>query len=210
MWLLVLTPLVVGFLCLAIDDLRRQVALSISACLAAAGGLVSLWAGWLTDTGTELLLPGIKLALSSEGIGLILAGFALLLWLASLLFSLSWFKPHQDNSRYFLLMGATCTGILITFVSGDFLTLFLGFELMSLASWGLVAHTQKEDAYNAGGLYLYLGVGGGLLLLTSLAMVYYYTGSFAFDAVFPAHAPVETIVLLMPDSRALAGTGAAG
>ncbi len=202
MWLLVLTPLVVGFLCLAIDDLRRQVALSISACLAAAGGLVSLWAGWLTDTGTELLLPGIKLALSSEGIGLILAGFALLLWLASLLFSLSWFKPHQDNSRYFLLMGATCTGILITFVSGDFLTLFLGFELMSLASWGLVAHTQKEDAYNAGGLYLYLGVGGGLLLLTSLAMVYYYTGSFAFDAVFPAHAPVETIVLLM-----LAGFG---
>lgn len=202
MWFLVLAPLVAGLLCLAIEDLRRQVALSIIACLAAVGGLVSLWTGWLKDPGTELVLPGIRLTLSSEGIGLILAGFALLLWLASLLFSLSWFKAHQDNRRYMMLLGATCTGILITFLGGDFLTLFLGFEIMSLASWGLVIHTQTEEAYSAGGLYLYLGVGGGLLLLTSLAMVYHYTGSFAFNPVFPDHAPVDTIALLM-----LAGFG---
>lgn len=200
MWFLVLAPFAAGILCLAIADLRRQVAVSVVACLIAAGGLVAL--GRLPDPGTELVLPGIKLVLSSEGIGVILAGFAILLWLASLLFSVSWFKPHQDNRRYMLLMGATCTGILITFLGGDFLTLFLGFELMSLASWGLVIHSQKEDAYSAGGLYLYLGVGGGLLLLTSLAMVYHYTGSFAFDAVFPADAPVDTIALMM-----LAGFG---
>ena len=202
MWFLVLAPLAAGLICLAIADLRRQVALSIVACLAALGGLIALWTGRLTDPGTELILPGIRFALSSEGIGVILAGFALLLWLASLLFSLSWFKAHQDNRRYMLLLGATCTGILITFLGGDFLTLFLGFEMMSLASWGLVIHTQTEEAYSAGGLYLYLGVGGGLLLLTSLAMIYHYTGSFAFNPVFPDHAPVDTIALLM-----LAGFG---
>jgi len=202
MWFLVLAPFVAGIICLVITDLRRQVALSVAACLAAAGGLFGLWSGRLADPGTELVLPGIRLILSSEGIGVVLAGFALLLWLASLLFSLSWFKPHQDNGRYMLLLGATCTGILITFLGGDFLTLFLGFELMSLASWGLVIHTQSEEAYGAGGLYLYLGVGGGMLLLTSLSLIYYYTGSFAFNAVFPPGAPVETITLLM-----LAGFG---
>lgn len=202
MWFLVLAPLVAGILCLALDDLRRQVALSVAACLAVAGGLIAVWIGKLADPGTELILPGLKLVLSSEGIGVVLAGFAILLWLASLLFSLSWFKPHADNRRYMLLMGATCTGILITFLGGDFLTLFLGFELMSLASWGLVIHNQAEEAYSAGGLYLYLGVAGGLLLLTSLALIYYYTGSFAFDAAFPEGVPVETITLLM-----LAGFG---
>lgn len=202
MWFLVLAPLVAGILCLAVRDLRRQVALSVAACLAVAGGLVAQWTGRLADPGTELVLPGIRLILSSEGIGVVLAGFAILLWLASLLFSLSWFKPHEDNRRYMLLLGATCTGILITFLGGDFLTLFLGFELMSLASWGLVIHTQSDEAYGAGGLYLYLGVAGGLLLLTSLALIYHYTGSFAFDAAFPPGVPMEVITLLM-----LAGFG---
>src|SRR5690554_5085829 len=101
-----------------------------------------------------------------------------------------------------MLMGATYTGILITFLAGDFITLYLGFELMSLASWGLVVHNQTDESYSAGGLYLYLGVAGGLLLLTSLALIYYYTGSFAFDATFPEGVPVETITLLM-----LAGFG---
>lgn len=202
MWYLVLAPLFAGIICLFVTDLRRQVALSVTACLAAGAGLVFSWLGMLSDPGVELILPGIRLSLASEGIGLILAGFALLLWLASLLFSLSWFESHQDNRRYMLLLGATCTGILITFLGGDFLTLFLGFELMSLASWGLVVHTQSEDAYKAGGLYLYLGVAGGMLLLTALAIIYHYTGSFAFDLNFPSHVPVETIALLM-----LAGFG---
>src|SRR5690554_2974314 len=96
-----------------------------------------------------------------------------------------------------MLMGATYTGILITFLAGDFITLYLGFELMSLASWGLVVHNQTDESYSAGGMYLYLGVAGGLLILTSLALVYYYTGSFAFDATFPAGAPVEAIALMM-------------
>lgn len=202
MWFLVLAPLLAGFLCLAVKDVRRQIAISIIACLAVAGGLIALWTGKLGVYGTELVLPGIRLVLASQGIGLVLAGFAILLWLASLLFSISWFKPHADNSRYMLLLGITCTGILITFLGGDFLTLFLGFEMMSLASWGLVIHTQTDAAYSAGGLYLYLGVAGGLLLLTSLAAIYYYTGSFAFDAVFPEGVPVEIITLMM-----LAGFG---
>ena len=202
MWFLVLLPLLTGILCMYVEGLKRQVALSITACLVVAAGLIGLWTGRLAASSVELILPGLRLSLASEGIGLILAGFALLLWVASLLFSLSWFKVHQDNRRYMLLLGATCSGILITFLGGDFLTLFLGFELMSLASWGLVVHSQSEEAYNAGGLYLYLGVAGGMLLLTALALIYYYTGSFAFDTAFPVQAPVEIIALLM-----LAGFG---
>ena len=198
MWLLVLTPLLAGFMCLAITDLRRQVALSVAACLAVAAGLLGMWTGKLSAAGAELTLPGISMVLSQNKIGVLLAGFATLLWIASLLFSLSWFKPnHWDNRRYMMLMGATYTGILITFLAGDFITLYLGFELMSLASWGLVVHNQTDESYSAGGMYLYLGVAGGLLILTSLALVYYYTGSFAFDATFPAGAPVEAIALMM-------------
>ncbi|MTI96459.1 MAG: NADH dehydrogenase [Firmicutes bacterium] len=197
MWLLVLTPLLAGSLCLASTNLRRQVTLSVAACLLAAGGLVAMWQGWLSGAGSELVLPGITLSLSTGGIGLVLAGFALILWVASLLFSLSWFKPHQDMRRYMLLLGATCTGILITFLGGDFLTLFLGFELMSLASWGLVVHSQSDEAYRAGGLYLYLGVAGGMLLLTGLSVLYFYTGSFAFDAVMPEGAPLDLVAMLM-------------
>jgi len=198
MWLLVLTPLLAGFMCLAITDLRRQVALSVAACLAVAAGLLGMWTGKLSAAVAELTLPGISMVLSQNKIGVLLAGFATLLWIASLLFSLSWFKPnHWDNRRYMMLMGATYTGILITFLAGDFITLYLGFELMSLASWGLVVHNQTDESYSAGGMYLYLGVAGGLLILTSLALVYYYTGSFAFDATFPAGAPVEAIALMM-------------
>ena len=197
MWTLILLPLLGGFLCLAMEDLRRQVALSVAACLAVGGGLVAVAVGWLAPASAHLVLPGMELSLSADGLGLLLAGFTLLLWVASLLFSLGWFAPHVDTRRYMLLMGMTCTGILITFLGGDFLTLFLGFELMSLASWGLVIHSQSQQAYQAGGLYLYLGVGGGLLLLTALAVLYYYSGSFAFDAVMPKGAPLEMVALLM-------------
>src|SRR5690554_1972056 len=146
MWFFVLIPLLFGVACLFIDNFKRQAYISIFGSMLVYIFLVFLWvnnlAGDIYISRISLLLPGIFLKITSQGIGIIFSGITTILWISSLLFSLSYFNPNDNTKRYSFLMGITFTGILITFMAGDFLTLLLGFEMMSLASWGLVAHTQ--------------------------------------------------------------------
>jgi hydrogenase-4 component B len=87
---------------------------------------------------------------------------------------------HEKNrGRFFAFFMLTLAGTVGVPLAGDLLSLLIFFELMSLASYVLVIHNQTEEAYKAGDIYLYLGIFGGMCLLTGMGIFYYYCGSLA-------------------------------
>jgi hydrogenase-4 component B len=112
-------------------------------------------------------------------------------WFLATIFSLSYMSHEKRRTRYYVFYLLTLGGCLGVFLTADLFSLFFFFELMSVASYLLVVHTQSEEASKAGRLYLFLGVGGGLCILAAAIMLYWYTGSVEFT-------PMLEVLLLLP------------
>lgn len=106
--------------------------------------------------------------------------FALIIsfiWLMATVFALDYMNHEDNQGRFFAFFMLTLSGTVGVPLAGDLLTLLIFFELMSLASYVLVVHTQTKEAFSAGNLYLYLGIFGGMCLLTGMGLFYYSCGS---------------------------------
>lgn len=99
------------------------------------------------------------------------------IWLLATIFSLTYMSHEKRQTRYYTFYLLTLGGTLGVFLTADLFSLFIFFELMSIASYLLVVHTQTEEATRAGRLYIFLGVGGGLCILSAAMLLFWYTGS---------------------------------
>jgi len=98
-------------------------------------------------------------------------------------------------------------GMALTLAAADLFLLLLGFELMSLASWALVAaaHRQAENRV-AARLYLFFAIFAGACLVPACGLLAGATGSLDFAALraAPPEGWTATAILLL----VLAGAGA--
>lgn len=106
------------------------------------------------------------------------------IWFLAVLFSLTYMGHEHARPRYYAFLSLTQAGCLGVFLAGDLFSLFIFFEVMSLASYALVVHTETEEAMEAGRLYLFLGVAGGLSLLTGILLLNSFTGSVSLAPLF--------------------------
>lgn len=125
---------------------------------------------------SQIVSP-LNLTFRVDGFSLIVALISCFVWLAATIFALSYMDHEQNRGRFFTMLMLTMSGTVGVPLAGDFLSLLLFFEVMSLASYVLVVHTQMDEAYSAGELYLYLGVAGGMSILTGLALLFYRNGT---------------------------------
>ena len=98
------------------------------------------------------------------------------------LFSVAYVDKEGSPHRFLTFMLLTFSGALGVLVAGDFLTLLLFFELMTLSSYVLVVHREDRDALRAGTTYLYLGIIAGLLVLLAIILLYAKTGGLEFTS----------------------------
>lgn len=123
------------------------------------------------------IVSPLNLTFRVDSFSLVVALIASFVWLAATIFSLSYMEHEENRGRFFSIMLLTLSGTVGVPLAGDFLSLLLFFEVMSLASYVLVVHTQTDEAYSAGDLYLYLGVAGGMSILAGIALFYIRNGT---------------------------------
>jgi len=124
-------------------------------------------------------LAGISMSFDVDLFGSVFTLFSATIWFLAVLASIPYMRDDPKQTRYFVFLIMSLAGCLGVFLCGDFLSLFLFFELMTLAAYALVVHNQTKEALSAGANYLYLGVIGGLSLLSGIILLYVYTGSVA-------------------------------
>ncbi|QNO13618.1 NADH dehydrogenase subunit [Alkalicella caledoniensis] len=107
-------------------------------------------------------------------------------WMLATIYGTVYMSFEHAQTRFFIFLLITYTGVLGVVAAGDFFTLFLFFELMTFCSYVLVIHEEDPDAMRAGNLYLFLGVIGGLALLLAIILYYNQTGTMGFESVLLA------------------------
>jgi formate hydrogenlyase subunit 3/multisubunit Na+/H+ antiporter MnhD subunit len=148
------------------------------------GPSILLYGGWLlgeqwftaSATPFSLAIGGFAPPL---GINLYVDGLALLLaFSVQLLGLLLWpFIMDRESGRrqaLMLLLIAASTGLAL---SGDLFNLYVFYELVAVASFGLVAASATGAAYAASLRYLLLSGIGSVLTLIGIALVYGQTGT---------------------------------
>ncbi len=88
-------------------------------------------------------------------------------------------------------------GALGTTLAGDYLTVFVFWELMAFSSVFLVWYSPRPKAQGAGFRYLLIHTLGGLVLLGGILLRYKMTGSLAFDRLDPATAGLAEYLIMI-------------
>jgi formate hydrogenlyase subunit 3/multisubunit Na+/H+ antiporter MnhD subunit len=178
---IVLLPLLAGALLYLIGEKRESLrkAVALGASFLALVGVAWLMPAALAGTVEYRLADFMQLGLffKVDLVGWIFAGLIALVWFLAVLFSLAYMDHEHNRRRYYSFLIFTLGATLGVVFAGDFFTLFLFFELMTFSSFVLVIHEQNRQAMEAGALYLYLGVAGGLALFFAILLLYSATGT---------------------------------
>ena len=181
----ILLPLVVGAALILINESRHQLkfAINLLGTLALAGFALAL----MTLTDSEYWQDGIGVYLSANwaapfGIALLadrLTAAMLLLTaiigMAALVFSMQrWSRVgvHFHSLFQLLLMGLNGA-----FLTNDLFNLFVFFEVMLAASYGLVLHGYNLKRVRAGMQYIAINLIASLLFLIGVALIYAASGT---------------------------------
>lgn len=125
---------------------------------------------------------GFGLSFRIDGFRLVYAVITSVMWLCSTFISPEYFKEHSDGlRRYYIFSAITYFATMGVFLSSDMITTFCFFEIMSLASYCLVVHSENKPALRAGGTYLAIAVIGGLVMLMGIMMIYDMTGTLDYS-----------------------------
>lgn len=126
-------------------------------------------------------LCGQGLHFQLDGFRLVYLTVAVLMWGVSGVFSLEYMAHYKNKKRYYLFFWATFFATAGVFLSADFYTTFLFFEIMSFTSYVWVAFDERKESLRAAETYLAVAVIGGMVMLMGLFLLYDLCGTLAFD-----------------------------
>ena len=126
------------------------------------------------------LSSDLCLMLSLDGFGKLFSLLAAFMWLMSGLFSQEYMAHEENRGRYYALLLLSEGALMLLCFAGNYLTLYLGFELMTLLSAPLALHSQTDAARRGGLKYLFYSVFGACLGLFGFFAVYTYGGTTQF------------------------------
>ena len=127
------------------------------------------------------------LSFTTDGFRAVYAIVTAVMWMGTTVFALEYFREERENlNRYWLFVLVTLGATEGVMLSGDLMTTFVFFEVLSFTSFTWVIHEETREAIRAGYTYLFIAVIGGLVLFMGLLMLYHQTGTLRFDELFAA------------------------
>ena len=124
---------------------------------------------------------GMGLHFTVDGFRAMYGMIAAFMWFTSTLFSEEYFAHYRNRNRYYLFLLLTLGATEGVFLSADFYTTFIFFEIMSFTSYVWVAHDEKHESLRAAATYLAVAVIGGLVMLMGIFLLYDATGTLFFN-----------------------------
>ncbi|MGE5831743.1 MAG: proton-conducting transporter membrane subunit, partial [Methanomicrobiales archaeon] len=140
---------------------------AVATFLLAASALPPLFASGGAMTPSLTVLPGFTIQLHGDALGLLFATLASFLWILTTVYSIGYMRGLKEHAqtRYYasfaLVIGATM-GVAL---SANLFSLFIFYEILTVATYPLVVHRETEEAFAAGRKYLVYTLSGGVAIL---------------------------------------------
>ena len=133
----------------------------------ARGDELSYSVTWVRD----VIAPGVdvNLAFRGDALGIFFAMLALVIGAVVFCYSAAYLPKGKGNVSFYVLMTAFTLSILLLVLANDVVVLFLAWELVSLASFMLIARSGKSGEAGSQRTLILTFV-GGLTLLTGVAI----------------------------------------
>jgi multicomponent Na+:H+ antiporter subunit D len=167
-------------------NLREAVTLVTAAavCLIVVTVFMRFNSGTLMAIDIAEPLPGLAIRFEVESLGMLFALVASLLWLVTSIYAIGYMrKHHEKNQTRFYAMFAIAIGSTLGIAfAGNLFTLFLWYELLTISTYPLVAHTGNKKARRGARTYLSILLGTSIgLLLFAILITYTVAGSLDFQ-----------------------------
>ncbi len=133
---------------------------------------------------TELapFTPGISINFRVDQLGLFFGLVSSTLWIVTTIYAIGYMEPEHEKVRFFgffAICVSTTVGIAF---AGNLFTLFIFYELLTIATYPLVIHEETPEALKAGRKYLIYTLTGGTILLLSIAYTFFLSGTVTLSA----------------------------
>lgn len=140
---------------------------------------------------------GASFALEADGLSFFFAMLALLIGAAVFIYSAAYLPKRKGNTSFYVIMSAFMLAVLTLVLADDIVLLFAGWELVSIASFLLIARSGSGG--QAGAMRtLILTFVGGLTLLVALALLVTQAGTTSLSAITQgSYEHVEIIAVLI-------------
>ena len=133
------------------------------------------------------ILPDVHIRLRADPMGMIFAMVASTLWIVTTLYGIGYMRGLKEHAqtRFFSFFAVSLGATMGVAFAANLFTLYLFYEMLSLATFPLVTHHQDRDARGGGRTYLtyLLGTSVGLAL-PAIIYIYAKTGG-AVDFLSP-------------------------
>ena len=150
------------------------------------------------------IAPGAAIAFRVDGLGMLFAIVASSLYIVTSIYSIGYMRGLDEHGQtrfvsFFALALSATIGVAF---SANLLTLYLFYEILSLATYPLVAHHQDKKSKVSGRRYLTFILGTSIgLVLPAMIYCYHVTGTLEFSTagIFTDQLskPAALVLLLM-------------
>ncbi len=129
----------------------------------------------------ERYLPPLGACLEIDMLGLFMAFLFTFLGIVSAIYSIRYMEHDTGLTEYYTLLLLMVAGMVGVSFAGDFFTLFVFWEIMSISSYALVAFRKERwEPVEAGLKYIIMSAAGSASLLLAMSFLYGMTGTLNF------------------------------
>ncbi len=144
----------------------------------------------------------LSISFKITGLGVIFGLVASGLWILASVYTIGYMRGNNEKNqtRFFAFYSIAIFAAICIAYSGNLLTLFIFYEVLTFSTYPLVAHKQDFKARSAGRLYMGILVGTSVVfLLPAIIIVWVLTGSLDFSesGILRGHISSEYAPLLL-------------
>ena len=127
--------------------------------------------------------PNVDFGFRVDAFGLIFAITSSFLWILVSSYSIGYMRSLHEHAqtRYYFCFAWAIFGAVGVALSGNLLTMFIFYEILTISTYPLVAHDQTPEALFAGRKYLAYLLTSGVFFLAAVVLTYHYTGTTDFE-----------------------------
>jgi multicomponent K+:H+ antiporter subunit D len=144
--------------------------------------------------------PPFAIVLVADRLSAVMLLLTSVIAFAAVVFSLAHW--HKAGTQFHALFQFLLMGLNGTFLTGDLFNLFVFFELLLAASYGLALHGSGPARIKAGMRYIVVNLAASLLFLIGVSLIYGVTGTLNMADL------AARISVIRPEDRALMEAGA--
>jgi multicomponent Na+:H+ antiporter subunit D len=130
-------------------------------------------------------IQGVDIKFRVDALGMVFATVSSLLWIVTTFYSIGYMRSSNEHAqtRYYTCFAISLSATMGVALSGNLITMFIFYEILSLATVPLVGHKETPEAIEGARKYfLYLLSLSKTLLLSAVIIVFVVAGTTDFTA----------------------------